>query len=112
MTLYRELVQRVIAIKHADLELGLSRSREQEGFILNVSRLLDKTSWDYTVRMDGRFRVTFNMELGLMDFEQQIRAVWQTIAEVYCVHRDGDELEVGSITPDGYDCRIVFGDVP
>lgn len=112
MTAYRELVQRVIAGKHADLELGLARAREQEGFVLNVSRLLDKTSWDYTVRMNNRFEVTFNMELGLVAFEHQIRAVWQTIAAAYCVQRIGDVLEIASIRPDGYGCRVVFGDVP
>ena len=111
MTAYRELVQRVIAAKHADLELGMSRAREQEGFVLNVSRLLDKTSWDYTVRMDNRFEVTFNMEIGLVDFEHQIRAVRQTLAAAYCVQRVGDELEIASIRPDGYACRVVFGDV-
>ncbi|OSI25076.1 hypothetical protein [Neisseria dumasiana] len=112
MTLYRELVQRVVAAKHADLELGLGRAREQESFVLQVSRLLDKTSWEYTVRMDNGFNVTFNMELGLVDFEHQIRAVWQTVAAMYCVHRAGNALEVGSRLPEGYTCRIVFGDVP
>ena len=30
---YQELVQRVIACRHADLELGLSRAREQKPFV-------------------------------------------------------------------------------
>ena len=112
MTAYRELVQRVIAAKHADLELGMSRAREQVSFIVYVSHLLDKTSWDYRVKMDNAFQVTFCMDLGLVDFSHQIRAVWQTLAAVYEVHRAGDVLEISSNQPDGYSCKIVFGDVP
>lgn len=112
MTLYRELMQKTLAAKHADLELGLGRAREQEGFVLHVSRLLDTCSWDYTLRMNSRFEVTFNVEMGLVAFEHQIRAVWQTLAAVYGVSRCGDTLDVASIRPDGYSCRVVFGDVP
>ncbi|HGO9363160.1 TPA: hypothetical protein ACLBJ0_001406 [Neisseria meningitidis] len=39
---YRELVERQLAVRHADLELGLSRAREQEPFVIHVSDLLDK----------------------------------------------------------------------
>ena len=39
---YRELVERQLAVRHADLELGLSRAREQEPFVIHVSNLLDK----------------------------------------------------------------------
>ncbi|EOB47745.1 hypothetical protein NM96060_1083, partial [Neisseria meningitidis 96060] len=52
MTTYRELVQRTVACRHADLELGLSRAREQEPFVIHVSDLLDKAGIDYAVRMD------------------------------------------------------------
>lgn len=108
MTAYRELVQRIVAAKHADLELGLSRAREQEGFVLQVSRLLDSTCWPYTVRMDNRFAVTFAMSRGKVQFEHQIRAVWQTLAACYEVYRTGDAVEVCSYRPDGYSCRVVF----
>ena len=111
MTTYRELVQRVLACRHADTELGLGRAREKEGFILNVSRLLDKTSWDYTVRMDSAFNVTFCMEWGLVDFECQIVAVQQALAAVYHVVRNGDALAVEN-ERNGYACSVVFGDVP
>ena len=47
---YRELVERQLAVRHADLELGLSRSREQEPFVIHVSNLLDKAGVEYTVR--------------------------------------------------------------
>lgn len=90
----------------------MSRAREQESFIVHVSQLLDKTSWAYTVRMNSRFEVTFGMDLGLIKFEHQIRAVWQALAAVYCVQRLGDALEIASIRRDGYSCRVVFGEAP
>ena len=86
MTTYRDLVQRTVACRHADLELGLSRAREQEPFVIHVSNLLDKAGFK--------------------------RAVWQTISAYYCVCNDGDGLEISSNRPDGYSVRIVFGDVP
>ena len=52
---YRELVERQLAVRHADLELGLSRSREQEPFVIHVSNLLDKAGFEYTVRMNKDF---------------------------------------------------------
>ena len=107
MTAYRELVQRVIAAKHADLELGMSRAREQEGFVLNVSRLLDKTGWPYRVKMDKRFE----MEADLDEREHRLLSVGQILAAVYEVYFNGGELEIASIQPDGYSCRVVFGDV-
>ncbi|HFC8471391.1 TPA: hypothetical protein ACFP3X_000344 [Neisseria subflava] len=53
---YRELVERQLAVRHADLELGLSRSREQEPFVIHVSNLLDKAGFEYTVRMNKDFQ--------------------------------------------------------
>lgn len=112
MTTYRELVQRVLACRHADTELGLGRAREQEGFILNVSHLLDNGGFTYRVRMDGQFNVTFYVEWEAITLEVQRGAVWQTLAAVYEVYPCGDAIEVASIRPDGYSCRIVIGDVP
>lgn len=111
MTTYQEMVERVLAVRQAGTELGLSRAREQKGFVLNVSAMLDKTSWGYTPRMDGHFAVTFCMEWGLVDFEHQIAAVQQALSAVYDVHRSGDALTVED-THSGYTCRVVFGDVP
>ena len=59
MTTYRELVQRTVACRYADLELGLSRAREQEPFVIHVSDLLDKAGIEYAVRMDKDFQTTF-----------------------------------------------------
>ena len=41
MTAYRELVNRVLAVKQAGLEMGLAKAREQEGFIRRVAALLE-----------------------------------------------------------------------
>ncbi len=65
MTTYRELVQRTVACRHADLELGLSRAREQEPFVIHVSDLLDKAGIEYAVRMDKDFQ-TLNIQLRTM----------------------------------------------
>lgn len=112
MNTYQEMVQRVLACRHANTELGLGRAREQEGFILNVSRLLDKGGFTYRARMDSQFRVTFCVEWEDCDFDVQRRAVWQTIAAVYEVYPWREGIEVASIKPDGYACYIVIGDVP
>ena len=64
MTTYRELVQRTVACRHADLELGLSRAREQEPFVIHVSDLLDKAGIEYAVRMDKDFQTTFCVEFS------------------------------------------------
>lgn len=112
MTTYRELVQRTLACRHADLELGLSRTREQEPFVIHVSELLDKAGIDYAVRMDKDFQTTFNLEYPNTSYDIFKRAVWQTISAYYCVCNDGDGLEIASNRPNGYSVRIVFGDVP
>ncbi|PSJ80890.1 hypothetical protein C7N83_03690 [Neisseria iguanae] len=63
MTTYRDLVQRTVACRHADLELGLSRAREQEPFVIHVSDLLDKAGIEYAVRMDKDFQTTLYIAL-------------------------------------------------
>ena len=60
---YRELVERQLAVRHADLELGLSRSREQEPFVIHVSNLLDKAGFEYTVRMNKDFQRKIKKEI-------------------------------------------------
>lgn len=112
MTTYRELVQRTVACRHADLELGLSRAREQEPFVIHVPDLLDKAGIEYAVRMDKDFQTTFNLEYPNTSYDTFKRAVWQTISAYYCVCNDGDGLEIAGNRPNGYSVRIVFGDVP
>mgnify|MGYP000850653009 FL=1 len=109
---YQELVQRVIACRHADLELGLSRAREQKPFVEHVSSLLDKAGIEYAVRMDKDFQTTFNLEYPITNYDTFKRAVWQTLGAYYCVCNNGDGLEITSNRPDGHSVRIVFGDVP
>lgn len=108
MTGYRDLVQRILACRHADLELGLSRAREQEGFVRHVSDLLDKVELEYTVRMDKDFQTTFCIE-----FSPSAPAKARSILSAYYpLFAEGDTLEVSSVRPEGYCVRIVFGDVP
>mgnify|MGYP001739874029 FL=1 len=108
MTTYRELVQRTVACRHADLELGLSRAREQEPFVIHVSDLLDKAGIDYAVRMDKDFQTTFCVEF---DGNAQA-AVYSAVSPYYLIFSGNGKFEVASRHPDGYSVRIVFGDVP
>lgn len=112
MTTYRDLVQRTVACRHADLELGLSRAREQEPFVIHVSDLLDKAGIEYAVRMDKDFQTTFNLEYPNTNYDTFKRVVRQMISAYYCVCNDGDGLEISGNRPDCYAVRIVFGDVP
>lgn len=108
MTTYRDLVQRTVACRHADLELGLSRAREQEPFVIHVSDLLDKAGIEYAVRMDKDFQTTFCVEF---DGNAQA-AVYSAVSPYYLIFSGDGKFEVESRHPDGYSVRIVFGDVP
>lgn len=108
MTTYRELVQRTVACRHADLELGLSRAREQEPFVIHVSDLLDKAGIEYAVRMDKDFQTTFCVEF---DGNAQA-AVYSAVSPYYLIFSGDGKFEVASRHPEGYAVRIVFGDVP
>ena len=106
MTTYRDLVQRTVACRHADLELGLSRAREQEPFVIHVSELLDKAGIEYAVRMDKDFQTAFF-------FSATAPAdVIGILRKYYSVFFDGQKVEAASRHPEGYSVRIVFGDVP
>ena len=105
---YRELVERQLAVRHADLELGLSRAREQEPFVIHVSDLLDKAGIEYAVRMDKDFQTTFCVEF---DGNAQA-AVYSAVSPYYLIFSGDGKFEVASRHPDGYSVRIVFGDVP
>lgn len=110
MTTYRELVQRTVACRHADLELGLSRAREQEPFVIHVSDLLDKAGIEYAVRMDKDFQTTFYF---CVEFSATTPAdVIGILRKYYSVFFDGQKVEAASRHPEGYAVRIVFGDVP
>ncbi len=108
MTTYQELVQRVISCRHADLELGLSRAREQKPFVEHVSSLLDKAGIEYAVRMDKDFQTTFCVEFD----GNAEAAVYSAVSPYYLIFSGDGKFEVASRHPDGYSIRIVFGDVP
>ena len=105
MTAYRELVNRVLAVKQAGLEMGLAKAREQEGFIRRVAALLDKTSWAYVVRMDKDFGVVFCVETGLVGLGHQVQAAEFDVAVgMDCCA----PLTVAH--PLGHECTVVFGE--
>lgn len=109
---YQDLVARAIAVKAADLEMGLSRAREQRPFVESVSRVLDGMAAAYAVRMDRDFKTVFNVEIG-RDYNDTVAAVRRELAARFDVEsRDGDALAVHSREPQGFSCRVVFGDVP
>lgn len=108
---YRELVQRAICHRHASLELGLSKAREQEPFIHAVAACLDKTSWPYRVSIDAMFGVTFTVDVGLVAFEHQYQAVKQALSAQFVVECGvGSDLLVHSRHPMGLSCQLVFDD--
>ena len=58
---YRELVERQLAVRHADLELGLSRSREQridENWMLITKKVVLKTEISFFRRPFAFIRQT------------------------------------------------------
>ena len=108
---YQDLVARTIAVKAADLEMGLSRAREQRPFIESVSRVLDGMAAAYAVRMDREFKTVFNVEIG-DSYADTVAAVRRELAARFDVEsRDGD-VAVHSREPQGFSCRVIFGDVP
>lgn len=115
MTTYQELVSRVLSAKHASLEIGLAKAREQQPFIEQVSRKLDATSWDYVTCMDKDFDVTFSIERGIVDFKSQYQAIKQTLEQQFDVDFNvTDCAPVLDVTcrRSGYSCRLVFKELP
>lgn len=113
---YQDLVARAIAVKAADLEIGLSRAREQRPFIESISRVLDKTQFVYAVRMDRDFRTTFNIEIDEGGFKHLYQAAKQALSVYFDVEFSVSAaqpvLAVHSREPQGFSCRVIFGDVP
>ena len=77
MTVYRELIERQLAVRQAGLQIGLQKANEQEPFIAAVAETLSRTMWGYAMQMDARFEVTFVVNLGYVAFEHQFAAVKQ-----------------------------------
>ena len=61
MSQYRELVNRQLNVRHAGMEMGLAKAREQEAFVLQLDRLLSQTSWPHEMGMSRDFDVVFNV---------------------------------------------------
>ena len=107
---YQDLVARAIAVKAADLEMGLSRAREQRPFIESVSRVLDGMA-AYAVRMDREFKTVFNVEIG-DSYADTVAAVRRELAARFDVESRDGGVAVHSREPQGFSCRVIFGDVP
>jgi len=109
---YQDLVARAIAVKAADLEMGLSRAREQRSFIEGVSRVLDAARAAYTVKMDRDFRTTFNIETDDGGFKDLYQAVKQALSVYFDVEFSVCDarpvLAVHSLVPQGFSCCILF----
>ncbi|SSY80650.1 hypothetical protein [Alysiella crassa] len=69
---YREQVQRVLAMHHANSELGLAKSREQEDFVLYVGRVLTRNHIAFTWRLNADFDAEFRVNLGDLAHLRQI----------------------------------------
>ncbi|STZ76322.1 phage protein [Bergeriella denitrificans] len=107
------MVQRVLAAKQADIELGLARAREQKAFVEKISRVLDKAVMQYSVRMDGRFGVCFCVDAEAVEIRLRRNSVAETLRRYADVQYEaGDKLYVSCTAEDGIGCGIVFGDLP
>ena len=107
MTSYRDLVQRAIAVHHANLEMGLAHAREQEPLVRQVAAVHDRLGVDYTVRMQRNFGVVFNAEIGT---QQIVHEALSAVCDVGDDETDG--LTVACRHDIGIQCRVIFGDVP
>lgn len=109
MTTYRELVERTLAVRHASLELGLAKAREQETFIVSVARQLDAARIEYAVKMDRYFNAYFCVN-DKDDFHaaRRVLSKYDLAADVYC---NKPCLSVHSVRrgESGIGCSIVLG---
>ncbi|MBL4788836.1 MAG: hypothetical protein JKY60_07220 [Kordiimonadaceae bacterium] len=112
MSQYRELVNRQLNVRHAGMEMGLAKAREQEAFVLQLDRLLSQTSWPHEMGMSRDFDVVFNVEIGLIAFEHQFAAVSQFLSGYFDVATEGAALHVSPRHRPEISAEIRFGDVP
>lgn len=69
---YREQVQRVLAMHHANSELGLAKSREQEDFVLYVGRVLTRNQIPFKWHLNRDFGAEFRVNLDDLPHLRQI----------------------------------------
>ena len=65
MTVYRELIERQLAVRQAGLQIGLQKANEQEPFIAAVAETLSRTMWGYAMRMDALTVESDRMPYGM-----------------------------------------------
>jgi hypothetical protein len=109
MTAYRSLVERVLAVKHAGIELGLSKAREQEAFVAAVVQKLARTSWPHRMTMTHDFDVVFKLERGLVGYEHQLAALRQHLAGQFEVCTHLGRLIVADRHNPALSCELVIG---
>ena len=106
---YRELANMILAQKHMNIECGLRKVAEQEGFIAAVAEKLTRTSWVHHMRMDRHFDVTFVLEAGWIGLPHQKQAIAQHLGIAFDVEQDGQAMVVSDPKKDWLQCRVVFG---
>ena len=111
MSDYRELVHRQLNVRHAGLEMGLAKAREQEAFVLALDKALGNTSWPHRMRMTRDFDVVFDIEIGLIAFKHQFAAIRQFLSAYFEVAESGDVLYVAQRHRPEINAEIRFGEV-
>lgn len=76
MNAYREQIQRIIAIHHARLELGLSKAREQERFVQQIDEILTRNHIPHRFGLTRNFDVIFRLPANLMPAENLLRTLF------------------------------------
>lgn len=76
MSNYREQVQRVLAIHHARMELGLSKAREQEPFVARVAACFTRHQVAFKLGLNQNFDVCFRLPENIIHAENLLRTLF------------------------------------
>lgn len=99
---YREQVQRVLAMHHANSELGLAKSREQEDFVCYVARVLTRNQITFKWRLNANFDAEFHVNLSDLAHLRQIFDARQFHAD------DAHSWVLSSNLLDGVEVRFIL----
>ena len=73
---YRGEVERVIAVHHARLEMGLSRAREQEAFVRRLDDVLTRHRVPFAWGLDTDFDAVFRLADGVAGAETLLQTLF------------------------------------
>lgn len=73
---YREAVQRIIAIHHARLEMGLSKTREDEPFVLQMSQRLNRNKLAHSITLTEYFDTVFVLPEKIMKDDYLLKTIF------------------------------------